>query len=442
MCSFLITNLCCPDVELANRFQRLRGPDLTTIRRLNGITFLHNLLSITGTFTAQPFFGCATACVYNGEIYNHRDFGEFKSDGECILPLYEVNGPRFVSLLDGEFAIAIVDWSRSSIFISTDIFGTKPVYYSLSHPHFGISSYASALNALGFQSVTQLEPNSYVVISLKDHSLSFNNVMAFDLRQHKCGFDDWRAAFSGSIAKRAQGCREKIFIGLSSGYDSGAISCELDSQGIAYKSYTIATNENLDVIKKRHSRRICGAEYEVMYPANTEKQEAIEYLGANIEPVSCDIVSARNDYKLRWRLHEDRASIGLAIICKKARQEGRRIYISGQGADEIFSDYAMNGRAIYSHSNFEGVFPDDLSSIFPWASFFASSQAAYLAKEEYIAGAFGIETRYPFLDKAVVQEFLWLTPQLKNATYKSVLRNVLEESDYPACFDQKLGFQP
>ena len=45
-----------------------------------------------------------------------------------------------------------------------------------------------------------------------------------------------------------------------------------------------------------------------------------------------------------------------------------------------------------------------------------------------MAGAFGIETRYPFLDKAVVQEFLSLAPELKNGKYKSVLRNLLKGS--------------
>jgi hypothetical protein len=33
----------------------------------------------------------------------------------------------------------------------------------------------------------------------------------------------------------------------------------------------------------------------------------------------------------------------------------------------------------------------------------------YLAKEESTAGAHGVETRYPFLDRGVVQEFLWLS---------------------------------
>ena len=40
-------------------------------------------------------------------------------------------------------------------------------------------------------------------------------------------------------------------------------------------------------------------------------------------------------------------------------------------------------------------------------------------KEEHVAGAHGIEARYPFLDAAVVQEYLWLTAAAKNAASAS-----------------------
>jgi hypothetical protein len=61
-------------------------------------------------------------------------------------------------------------------------------------------------------------------------------------------------------------------------------------------------------------------------------------------------------------------------------------------------------------------------------------------KEEYVSGSHGIEGRYPFLDKMVVQEFLWLKPQLKNAKYKSVLHQYMTEHDYPFDENQKVGF--
>ena len=63
-----------------------------------------------------------------------------------------------------------------------------------------------------------------------------------------------------------------------------------------------------------------------------------------------------------------------------------------------------------------------------------------MAKEEYISGSYGIEGRYPFLDKMVVQEFLWLKPNLKNSNYKSVLHQYMVNHMYPFDKKQKVGF--
>ena len=60
-----------------------------------------------------------------------------------------------------------------------------------------------------------------------------------------------------------------------------------------------------------------------------------------------------------------------------------------------------------------------------------SDQSSYSAKEESITGGFGIKGRYPFLDKAVVQEFLWLESSLKNKTLKSPIVNFLKKYNFP-----------
>jgi len=125
-----------------------------------------------------------------------------------------------------------------------------------------------------------------------------------------------------------------------------------------------------------------------------------------------------------------------------AKNDNKKIYLSGQGADEIFSDYGFQGKRIFEHSNFGGLFPEDLTTIFPWPSFYESSQRSYLTKEEYVAGSYGLEARYPFLDKDVVQEFLWLSADIKNNNYKSVLHNLMSERDFPFNVGVKTGFVP
>jgi asparagine synthase (glutamine-hydrolysing) len=443
MCSFLLTNVLGFDIDRANTFQRRRGPDLTKVIKLNGITFVHNLLSITGAFSPQPFEGDGIAVVFNGQIYNYADFGEFTSDGKCLLPMYQSAGPSFVRCLDGEFAITIVDWRRGLITISSDVFGTKPLHYSVDGEYFGIATYQSALEAIGFRSICKVLPNRYFTIDLSTSELSETlPVYDFCLKQHKSHFDDWILAFQRSIQKRTYNCREKIFIGLSSGYDSGAISCELNRQRIQYKSYSIVHNERTDIIEQRVHRHSHGSDYALLRPSANDKADAHKYLEANVELVRYNIFSKRSEYRETHRLQDDWGANGLSIICRKASDDGRRIYLSGQGADEIFADYGFGGTPFYPHSNFGGQFPEDLASIFPWPSFYESSQASYLMKEEYVAGAYGLEARYPYLDREVAQEFLSLSHRLKNWRYKSVLRKYLDDAGYPCAFDEKFGFKP
>ena len=63
--------------------------------------------------------------------------------------------------------------------------------------------------------------------------------------------------------------------------------------------------------------------------------------------------------------------------------------------------------------------------------------------DEYVGGCFSYETRYPFCDKDLVQEFLYLKPELqntyKNSIYKPPLIYYLEQNNYPICY-QKYGF--
>ena len=79
-------------------------------------------------------------------------------------------------------------------------------------------------------------------------------ICEFDLNQHKTSFDDWNQAFKESIIKRTSNSSQKIFIGLSSGYDSGAIANELTKQKVNFKAYTIMSEENPNIINQRNDK--------------------------------------------------------------------------------------------------------------------------------------------------------------------------------------------
>eukprot|EP00392_Amoebophrya_sp_AT5.2_P003137 g3142.t1 len=127
------------------------------------------------------------------------------------------------------------------------------------------------------------------------------------------------------------------------------------------------------------------------------------------------------------------------MLTRRGKNDGRRVMLSGSGADEILSDYGFGGVKFFPHSSFGGKFPERLAEVFPWASFFLGTMRDYLMKDEIIAGFHGIEGRYPFLDLEVVQEFLWLAADVKNSQYKNALARYLQKHGYPLAHG-KQGF--
>tara|TARA_Y100000310_G_scaffold272620_1_gene287722 strand:- start:408 stop:1754 length:1347 start_codon:yes stop_codon:yes gene_type:complete len=446
MCSILFTTKNIKDLDYVNQRLKLRGPDYTGKFKTNHdgkeFNFIHNLLSITGKFTEQPFVDENIVCLYNGEIYNYSDFGDYKSDGCCLIPLYKEYGVDFIKKLDGEFVILLADLNKNILLLSTDIFKTKPVYVAIDENDIGISSYMSPLQRLNYKNIFKSEANKTYIFDLKTMSLKDENpVYEFILNQYKDSFDDWNQALQNSIKKRINNIREHLFLGLSSGYDSGVIACELFNNKVEYKVYSVCGKENFDIVKRRHDLISKYAETEFLDIVN-HRDESQKFIIDNTDEYRFEIYTSHGYHEpyMTNLLTNDYGAIGLSYICKNAKKDNRKIYLSGQGADEIFADYGHAGVRKAGHSSFFGVFPNDLSTMFPWPNFYESSQEAFLTKEEYVAGAYGIETRYPFLDKDVVQEFLYLQPKLKNKYYKSVLHNYLVENKFPFELDIKRGF--
>ncbi len=402
MCGFIA---CKKQKVGTNHFIKKRGEDLTVEQTINGVRFVHNLLHITGELNQQPFIDGDIVCVYNGEIYNY-DF--VKSDGENLIPLYKEYGIFFPRMLEGEFAIALYDFARGLAIYSTDTFRTKPIWMNDD----GVASYKSGL----FNPSNPVPPNTIVVKNLDTNNNSYYRLHEFDFQhQYKEHFDDWIAAFELSVKVRAS---QPVFIGLSSGYDSGAIHCALMRQNLKHKCYSIRGSENPEILMARN---------EPLPFTEEEYLKAYKYILDNAEDYEYEY------YNMGGTVKKDPASVGMSHIFKHAKSAGYRIYLSGQGADEILSDYAKWPM----QSDLKGHFPETLK---PWTNFFGGTQQAYLGKEEHVAGAYSLEGRYPFLDNHVVQEFLWLSQDLKNSAYKAPIREYLKRNNYPFKEDEKIGF--
>ncbi|KAF4658534.1 hypothetical protein FOL46_006936 [Perkinsus olseni] len=394
---------------------------------------------MTGPLTPQPFLSDdrSIAVVFNGEIYNYKELcPTCLSDGECLVGLYTTYGaPMFARLLDGEFAIVIHDFARQVAVLASDPFGTKPLSYACDSRGVHAATYESSLIGLGLEA-RHVPPNTVLEISLDGgcRETPLGPTFEFDLRQFKTDTSDWQRAFTAAVEKRVRYARPgAVFLGLSSGYDSGAIQSALVGMSRPHSAYSIYSQEDLGILEARaeYSRNVSDSTLFILTEGGLALSHTI--LQERGEPFH---------YSQRGRLgmmFDDPAASGMAFICGVAREEGRTLYLSGTGADETISDYGFNGTRIFPHSDFGGLFPTDLEGLFPWQSFFLGTQRDYLMKEEMVAGAFGIEARYPFLDRRVVQEYLWLTADVKNSEYKKPVADFLEGSLYPV-LEGKRGF--
>jgi len=427
MCGVYLTNKTNVSTNY-DYLLRSRGPDYFGSKKFGNFFLKHTLLSMTGEFTKQPIVKNHITLLFNGEIYNYKESGVHKSDAYKIIECYEEFGLEFLNQLDGEFAIILIDEINNQIIFSTDIFGTKPLYYSFEGENISVASYRELLLDTGCQNIFKCKPNTLYILKLNEMKLDeITNIFKFDLNQKKNHFDDWNDAFIDSLNKRFSNTKFEIILPLSSGHDSGAISCGLNLLNIAHNTFSYYGNEDSDILNKRIeiTKKSTTKNYKKENLGLNEKLVAEKYLLKNCSQFfyGPDLNSENiNGFK-------DPGAYGLVHLLNlvKSKNENIRILASGQGGDEIMTNIQTY---TFGNSN-PKKFPRNLSKVFPWQNFFYGSQSSYLSKEESISGSFGIEGRYPLLDKKVVQEFLWLYPKLKNRSFKSPLSNFMEENSYP-----------
>lgn len=470
-CSFVVANFNVDQGILAgaNVLNKKRGPDATSRVDLHGWMVLHNLLWMTGQFTQQPFVEkvdrSELAAVFNGEIYNYRELlpgFSPASDGAVLLPAYRTWGLEFGKRLDGEFAIVILDISSKRLVMLTDPFGTKPLFFGSAGERFAAASYRSVLLGLGFEEtdIHMAEPNTLYVASFAElrelwrmsrgQSAGTEEscgatarqcgrprplppwpfvmhfpVTEWNLTQHKERTDDWIVAFHRAVAKRTRGLIWPAFVGLSSGYDSGAIQLALDLQQVPHHTFTVRGVENMSVVARR-VRRSSHAIASTISLSREDYARQQRWISRNAEPFVYE------DHQFQdFGVINDQASVGLGLILRRCVERGVKVYFSGHGADETISRYVTSPPL---------QFPDDLASIFPWPGFYYGSMRNYLMKEETLAGAYGMETRYPFLDREVVQEFLALSASVKSSAYKRPILDLFQQHAYPFRAGEKLPF--
>jgi asparagine synthetase B (glutamine-hydrolysing) len=425
MCSFLFTTKVLDEHEInvCNKLLKYRGPDELSILCENDCTFLHNRLSITKE-CKQPYTNDDIIILFNGEIYNYENENELEFIKEC----YKKYNFNFAKYLDGEFSILLYDKRKNITVLCTDTFKTKPLWFSLSNG-IHVSTYKGALLDLNINDVKPLEPNTTLIINNTNKLYEKKINIVFDINQFKDSYSDIIESLDSAIDKRSK-TDKKLFIGLSSGYDSGCIAARLNSTKKHFYCYSVENNETISTLEKRHTILSNNDIHRINYKTDYNFSSQV-----NLQKY-CEY-----SHNTEYNFISDVSTLPLMYIGTLAKKQGCKVFLSGTGGDEIIGDYYVKDvREDDISTCFMGKFPNNLSAIYPWKNFFNGTMRKYLTKDEYIIGCLGIEARYPFLDKKFIQEFLWLTADLKNKQYKAPLAEYLNLYKFPYSKNEKKGF--
>ena len=241
MCGFVYSNFKIEDLFLIDITSR--GPDdEKTIANELGYFYQSRLITNSNT-NVCPAENNHGVLLYNGTEY------DLDNDTDFILTNLSDSiekNLQFLQTLNGDFAICFV--TDQYIFLATDAFITKPLYYDIWDSNICVASTPTPIEHAGLNPHL-LEQNTLMVFERS--TAKFINkftIHHFNLNQDKDNLQDIFVAFEKSVLGKFE---DNSILNLSSGYDSGAIVACLKKYKKNYKIVSIITGENKEVLKER-----------------------------------------------------------------------------------------------------------------------------------------------------------------------------------------------
>lgn len=361
-----------------NEALRHRGPDDSGTYTDGRVSLGHQRLSIIDLTPAghQPMSNedGGVWIVYNGEIYNYKEIRpdleaaghRFRSetDTEVILHAYEEWGADCVERFNGMWAFAIYDIAKGLLFLSRDRFGVKPLYYHLGDRDLIFSSEIKGL----LQHDLERAPNDraiyeYLAYGIMEHcpETFFSGIlrlmpgesMIYDLARRTAQKSQWY-----DLEGRIEALKEEIG-GLSEDEAAGRVrslfedsiryrlisdvpvgSClsgGIDSSCIVYTMRRLGTNERL----KAFSMVFPGQRMdESTYIDEVVRDTAVQSFTTT--PTTGDLMNDLLDL-IRTQEEPFRSTsiYGQYRVMRLAHENGMKVLLDGQGADELFAGYRI-----------------------------------------------------------------------------------------------------
>jgi asparagine synthetase B (glutamine-hydrolysing) len=406
MCTFKITNYSS-FLEI-DKFIKLGGPDFSNSIKVDNVIFNHNLLAITGELTPQPIIKNNILYMLLGEIYDYNS-DKYPSDLYHVIEKYELYQDGFTNHLDGEFLIIVYDLEKKIINFYTDPWSTRMCWYDpLDNQHFYFGTFPISKNS------KRLLHNSHYTFNVVTNSITLKNkeIHKWDFRDFKDSFEDWDRSFLYSVKKRYH--KKDNVLALSSGYDSVCIALAFSDLNLNFQSVNLDITENVEDLNTfyqtleytKHNNEVTILTRDSILTFLDDKSLQAEFL---------DFCLFNYKYITTKLSHK----YSLAILCKYISTLNKKILFTGTGPDGIIDNYLLkNARKSFIINN-------DTFENFPYEHFYGGKQRAFIDRQEYTSLAHSIETRNPFLDKNLTQEWFYLRNDLKNKEHKSPLANFL-----------------
>jgi len=305
--------------------------------------------------------------TFNGEIFNYRELRpqleklghrfRTQSDTEVIVHAYEQYGKDCLKHFNGQFAFAIYDRNKQTVFMARDQMGIRPLFYTIYDGRFYFASeiksifcdpriprridlkgldeiftwWTTAPPRTAFEGINELEAGSY--LEVKNGHIetgrywTMNFPESYD-RTRKT--ESWAEELHALLvdAVRLQ-LRADVPVGayLSGGLDSSAITALI-------KYFTNTPVETFSI-----------AFHDKAYDESDYQNQMAEFLGTNHHQVRCEYRDiAENFPRVIW--HTERpivrtAPTPLYMLSKLVRQNNFKVVLTGEGSDEIFGGYDL-----------------------------------------------------------------------------------------------------
>ena len=344
-----------------------RGPDGFGFYRDKRVGLAHARLSIidlTGGWQPIHNEDKTVWITFNGEIFNYIELRkeleskghEFytKSDTEVIVHLYETHGKDCLEYLNGQFAFVIWDKKKEVLFAARDRVGIRPFFYTFVN---GSMVFASEIKSLFMDSRVKREIDPFTLDQIFTYWMNISPRTVFkDIKELPAGHymeikngdyhieQYWDVDFTPDSHVRsedeyAEELRELLI-------DATRLRLRADVSVGAYLSGGIDSSVITTLIKNYTNnplRTFSVAFHDEVYDESIYQKQMIDHLNTDHSAIKCsysDIGSVFPD--IIWHTETPvlrTAPAPLYLLSKLVRENGYKVVLTGEGADEILAGY-------------------------------------------------------------------------------------------------------